>query len=158
MSKIQTGTLKQKAYSETRRVLRTGGRFIFNVWGQIEDNEFADTVTTALADVFPDDPPSFLPRTPHGYSNIDNIMLELSEAGFASTPSFETVTARSKAQSPLDPAIAYCQGTPLRNEIESRDGSLLEHATEVATEALSKRFGTGAIDGKIQGLVVVVEA
>jgi len=147
-----------KAYSETRRVLRKGGRFIFNVWDKIEDNEFADIVTTALADVFPDDPPSFLPRTPHGYSNIDKIMFELNEAGFASSPGFETVTARSKAQSPSEPAIAYCQGTPLRNEIESRDSSLLVHATEIATEALAKHFGTGAIDGKIQGITVVVEA
>jgi hypothetical protein len=56
------------------------------------------------------------------------------------------------------PAIAYCQGTPLRNEIESRDASLLEHATDVATAAVSERFGTGAVDGKIQGHVVSIRA
>lgn len=149
---------RKKAYSETRRVLRPGGRYVFNVWDQIEDNEFADTITAALMGVFPDDPPLFLSRTPHGYSDIDKIALELSEAGFISTPKFETVTFRSKAQSPSVPAIAYCQGTPLRNEIESRDSSLLEHATAIAAAALSKRFGSGAIDGKIQGHVVVVEA
>jgi SAM-dependent methyltransferase len=147
-----------KAYSETLRVLKPGGRYIFNVWDRIEDNEFADTVTTALMDVFPDDPPLFLPRTPHGYSNIDKIASELSEGGFTSKPSFETVTVRSRAKSPSVPAIAYCQGTPLRNEIENRDSSLLESATEVATAAISKRFGNGAIDGKIQGHVVTVEA
>jgi SAM-dependent methyltransferase len=147
-----------KAYSETLRVLKPGGRYIFNVWGKIEDNEFADTVTVALMNVFPDNPPLFLPRTPHGYSNFDEIAAELSEGGFTSTPSFETITVRSRAQSPSIPAIAYCQGTPLRNEIEARDSSLLEHATEIATVALSKRFGTGVIDGKIQGHVVTVEA
>jgi ubiquinone/menaquinone biosynthesis C-methylase UbiE len=147
-----------KAYSETRRILKPGGRYIFNVWDKIEDNEFADTVTTALVDVFPDDPPLFLPRTPHGYSNIDEIASELREGGFTSTPNFETVTARSRAQSPIIPAIAYCQGTPLRNEIENRDSSLLEHATEIATAALSERFGNSAIDGKIQGHVVTIEA
>ena len=147
-----------KAYSEALRVLKPGGRYIFNVWDQIEDNEFADTVTTALMKVFPDDPPLFLPRTPHGYSNIDEIASELSEGGFTSTPSFETVAVRSKANSPSVPAIAYCQGTPLRNEIENRDSSLLESATEIATAAISNRFGNGAIDGKIQGHVVTVEA
>jgi SAM-dependent methyltransferase len=47
---------KVKAFSEVRRVLQPGGIFIFNVWDRIEQNEFADEVTKALASVFPDDP------------------------------------------------------------------------------------------------------
>src|SRR5262245_60092378 len=58
---------KSKAFSEARRALRPGGVFIFNVWDRIAENEFADTVTTALESIFPDDPPRFLARTPHGY-------------------------------------------------------------------------------------------
>ena len=50
---------KQKAYREARRVLKPGGRFIFNVWDKIEHNEFADLVTTAVADMFPNDPRAF---------------------------------------------------------------------------------------------------
>src|SRR5712691_10858334 len=38
---------KSKAFAEARRVLRRGGVFIFNVWDQIRENEFADTVTSA---------------------------------------------------------------------------------------------------------------
>jgi ubiquinone/menaquinone biosynthesis C-methylase UbiE len=59
---------KSRAYSEARRVLRPGGVFIFNVWDRIEENEFADTVTAALELLFPEDPPHFLARTPHGYT------------------------------------------------------------------------------------------
>ena len=44
---------KVQGYKEARRVLRPGGRFLFNVWGHIEDNDFADVVTQALAGVFP---------------------------------------------------------------------------------------------------------
>jgi hypothetical protein len=51
------------------------------------------------------------------------------------------------------PAIAYCQGTPLRSEIEARDASGLEEATRHAREALASRFGTGAIEGKIRAIV-----
>src|SRR3984893_15439184 len=58
---------KQKAYQEARRVLKAGGHFIFNVWDRLENNEFADIVTTAVSEMFPDDPPRFLARTPHGY-------------------------------------------------------------------------------------------
>ena len=147
-----------KAYSETLRVLKPGGRFIFNVWDEISENEFADTVTASLAIVFPENPPLFLPRAPHGYSDIDKIASELEESGFAHPPSFETISTRSIANEPSIPAIAYCQGTPLRNEIENLDASLLEQATIIATTALAERFGEGTIDGKIQGHVVTILA
>ena len=147
-----------KAYSEALRVLKPGGRFHFSVWDEIKENEFADTVTEALAGIFPDDPPQFLPRTPYGYFNIDEVAADLRSGGFTNSPEIETVTARSQASGPSIPAIAICQGTPLRNEIESRNGSLLEHATDVATRALAERFGTGAVDGKIQAHVISVRA
>ena len=147
-----------KAYSEALRVLKPGGRFLFNVWDHIGENEFAYTVTEALASVFPADPPRFLARTPHGYSDIDEIESDLRKGGFTATPNVETMDARSKAPTPSMPAIAYCQGTPLRNEIEGRDGSLLKHATDVATAAVSERFGAGAVDGKIQGHIVSIRA
>jgi ubiquinone/menaquinone biosynthesis C-methylase UbiE len=57
---------RQLAYREAKRVLRSGGRFVFNTWDRIEENVFADDVTGALAEVFPGDPPRFLARTPHG--------------------------------------------------------------------------------------------
>jgi len=70
-------------YTEARRVLRPGGRFVFSVWDRIEENAFADDVTNAVAAVFPHDPPRFLARTPHGYHDIALIREELNRAGFA---------------------------------------------------------------------------
>ena len=145
-----------KAFSEARRVLRPGGRLLFNTWDRIEQNEFADLVTQALGSLFPDDPPRFLARTPHGYHDTAEIARELAAAGFH-TPSVETVTARSRAASAQGPAIGYCQGTPLRNEIEARDASRLMEATGAAATAIAAQFGQGAIDGKIQAFVVAAE-
>jgi len=147
---------KPTAFSEARRVLKRGGRLLFNVWDRIEDNEFADVVTTALASVFPHDPPRFLARTPHGYHDKDSIRRDLAKAGLTAPPEIFTVPARSRAQSCKSPAIAYCQGTPLRNEIESRDASRLAEATEVVAEAIGARFGRGFVDGKIQAHIVSV--
>jgi ubiquinone/menaquinone biosynthesis C-methylase UbiE len=144
---------KVAGYREARRVLRPGGRFLFNVWTEIADSEFADVVTEALAKVFPADPPRFLARTPHGYNNVGMIRGELAAAGFASV-AIETLEKSSKAASPRDPAVAYCQGTPLRNEIEARDASRLEEATRVAAEALASRFGNGPIEGRIKAHVI----
>jgi SAM-dependent methyltransferase len=148
---------KSKAFSEARRVLRPGGVFVFNVWDRIEENEFADTVTTALESLFPKDPPRFLARTPHGYCDRSTIGRDLANGGFTASPQISTVAARSRAESARVAAIAYCQGTPLRSEIEARDASRLSEATDVATEAIARRFGTAAVDGKIQALVVTIE-
>ena len=73
------------------------------------------------------------------------------------TPTFTTVTVRSRAESPRIPAVAYCQGTLLRNEIEARGSEQLAEATDIAAEAIAKRFGRGAIDGKLQAHVIAVE-
>lgn len=148
---------KAGAFAEARRILAPGGVFIFNVWDRIQDNEFADTVATALESVFPTDPPRFMVRVPHGYHEPVIIARDLSSAGFAAPPEVITVGARSRAQASRIPAVAYCQGTPLRNEIEARDRGRLDEATDVAAHAIARRFGPGAVDGKIQALVVTVQ-
>jgi SAM-dependent methyltransferase len=144
---------KVQGYKEARRVLKPGGLFLFSVWDRISENEFADIVTEALAALFPHDPPRFMARTPHGYHDVECIRAELNAAGFTDI-SFDAVDGRSKAPSPFDSAIAYCQGTPLRNEIEARDASRLEDATKQAAEALAHRFGRGAIEGRIRAFVI----
>jgi SAM-dependent methyltransferase len=145
---------KVRAFAESRRVLRKDGAFIFNVWDRIEDNEFADTVTQALQGVFPHDPPRFLARVPHGYHDEVRLIRDLDAAGFPRTPELVTVTADSRADSAHIAALAYCQGTPLRGEIEARDGSRLVQATDIATQAIARRFGQGPVVGKIQAHVV----
>ena len=144
---------KVQGYREARRLLKPGGRFLFNVWDRISENEFADTVTDALALLFPHDPPRFLARTPHGYYDADRIRAELEAAGFTDV-SIDSVKHTSKAPSPFDPAIAYCQGTPLRNEIEARNADRLQDATENAAEALRQRYGSGPVEGLIRAWVV----
>ncbi|QNP41707.1 class I SAM-dependent methyltransferase [Lysobacter solisilvae (ex Woo and Kim 2020)] len=147
---------KPQAFAQARRVLRPGGTLLFNVWDRIGENVFADTVTTALADVFPDDPPRFLARTPHGYFDTATIARDLARGGFTQPPRIDTVTLLARADHPRTVAVAYCEGTPLRNEIEARDTSRLAAATAAAETALARRFGSGAIEGRIQAHVVEV--
>ena len=146
---------KAKAYSEARRVLKPGGVFLFNVWDRIEENEFADTVTKALAAGL-----SAGSAALPGAHAAWLFRCRRHRAGPAARRIFSDgavryVAARSRAASARDPAVAYCQGTPLRNEIEAR-GSLSD-ATDAAERALRKQFGAGPVDGKIQAHVVAVE-
>jgi ubiquinone/menaquinone biosynthesis C-methylase UbiE len=144
---------KHRAYQEAHRVLRPGGRFIFNVWDRIEENEIADILTKALASLFPQNPPRFLARTPYAYFNTDIIEKELGAAGFTQIE-IATLAKRSRAESPRHPAIGLCQGTPLRGEIEALDKASLERATDAGAAAIAARFGSGAIEGKIRAHVI----
>ena len=147
---------KPRAVAEARRVLRPGGMLALAVWDRIEENDFACVVTAALATIFPHDPPRFMARTPHGYHDPAVIARDVASAGFEATPAIVTVAHRSRAATADMAALAYCQGTPLRNEIEARDASRLAEATEVAARAIARAFGPTDVDGKIQAHVVTV--
>lgn len=148
---------RTSAYREAKRVLRPGGHFLFNVWDRIEENVFADDVTNALAGMFPSDPPRFLVRTPHGYHDAELIRAELGGAGFSDVV-IETTTEESRASSPRVPAIAYCLGTPLRNEIEAREAGKLEAATDYVASVIADRHGSGEVAAKIQAHVILAAA
>ena len=130
---------------------------MFSVWDRIEENVFADDVTNALAEIFPDDPPRFLARTPHGYHDTAVIRRELEGAGFSGV-TIETRAEQSRASSPRIPAVAYCQGTVLRNEIEAREAGKLEAATNYAESAIADKHGRGEVAAKIQAHVIVAVA
>jgi ubiquinone/menaquinone biosynthesis C-methylase UbiE len=145
---------RPSGYREAKRVLKPGGSFLFNVWDRIEENVFANDVTQALATFFPDDPPRFLARTPHGYHDITLIRSDLAKAGFSEI-TIETVEAVSRAASALDAATAFCQGTPLRNEIEARGTDRLQAATDYAAAVIAQRHGSGEVAAKIQAHVIL---
>jgi SAM-dependent methyltransferase len=147
---------KVRAFAEAKRVLRPGGAFIFSVWDRLDENEFPDTVNRSMAVLFPQDPPQFVARVPHGYHDASLVSSDLAHGGFTRPPAFTTLTARSRAASPSIPAVAFCQGTPLRNEIEAR-GASLDEATAAATAAIASRFGAGAVDGKLSAHILMVE-
>ncbi len=144
---------KLRAFSEAYRVLKLGGRFLFNVWDRIEENEFADLVVQSVATLFPDDPPRFLARTPHGHHDTAPLEAQLRAVGFGMVTA-ETITRESAAPNALSVAVGYCQGTPMRNEIEAHDPNRLSEATDVAAAAIAKRFGSGPVTGKIRAHVI----
>lgn len=145
---------KRQAFTEAYRVLKPGGAFVFNVWDRIESNQFVHTVNNAVAEMFPESPPSFINTVPHGYYDPEVIAVDLALAGFKNFAHFETVTRFSYAPSARAAALAYCHGTPLHDEIKSRDANRVEEAVERATAALEKNFGRGPISGEIKAHIV----
>jgi ubiquinone/menaquinone biosynthesis C-methylase UbiE len=146
---------KEAGFREARRVLRPGGRLVFSVWDRIEANEATAALMAAVAALFPDDPPSFLARTPHGHHDAAAIVAALRRAGFAEVAT-EVVPQRGRADG-RDIAVGLCQGTPLRLEIDARDAGRLAEATDAATAALSRAFGTGVIDTALQAILFTAQ-
>jgi SAM-dependent methyltransferase len=130
------------AYREARRVLRPGGRFLFNVWDRLDRNPVSAAAAAAVASLFPDDPPRFFDRVPFGYHDRARIEADLSAAGFESVHA-ETV-AKTSLVDAGEAASGLCRGTPLRAEIEARDPARLDEATAAAAAALAPLDGREA--------------
>jgi ubiquinone/menaquinone biosynthesis C-methylase UbiE len=144
---------KQAAYREALRVLRQNGRFIFTVWDRLETNPLMDVADATVAGLFPEDPPHFLARTPCGYNDKATIEREVRAAGFTSV-TIEEVQREADVASATEPATGFCQGTPLRGEIEARAADGLVRATTAVAAALRKRFGDGPFRTSQQALLV----
>jgi SAM-dependent methyltransferase len=147
---------KGAAEREARRVLVPGGRFVFNVWDRLANNEVSLIVARAVEALYPEDPPRFFERTPFGYFDAAAIRAELQIAG-SHLIEIDTVACVSHAVSAEHVATGLCQGTPLRGEIEARNAGGLAAATAAATNALQARFGTGPFDNRMSALVVTAQ-
>ncbi|MBY5357495.1 methyltransferase domain-containing protein [Rhizobium leguminosarum] len=143
---------KLKAYSEAARVLRSGGRFLFSTWDSLSANDFARSVDECLANLFPFDPPDFLRRLPYSYFDIPLIKAQVSSAGFDAV-SCDRIELTSVAAA-HDIAVAFCQGTPLREEIERRAPARISEVVDAVTEQLESRHGVRPCGGMSAFVVV----
>jgi hypothetical protein len=140
-----------RAFQETRRVMKQGGRFVFSVLGPLQYNPVAACVQDALNAALPADPPHFLARRLHGYADHDTIDANLTTAGFTDAV-YTTVELPFTAPSAGDVALAYCCGTPLRSELADRTHG--DTVVQAVTLALTNRFGDGAIRSTMRAHIV----
>lgn len=144
---------RRRAYAEARRVLAARGRFLFNVWDAMSRHPVQQALGEVLAAMFPDDPPDFMARVPHGYHDVDRVASDLQAAGFGDV-AMDTVDKVTTAPSAETVATAFCQGTPWRAELEARRPGGLEAVTREAAEALGRRLGPGPITMPLRAIVV----
>jgi hypothetical protein len=141
------------AFREAYRVLKPGGQFVFNVWESVAKNPIVAATLTGLSRLYPQHPSWFLERTPCGYRETEVIRADLAAGGFSDCR-IETVTLRGCAASPMSPAIGFCQGSPMRAELEALDPTGLEAATIAAAAAIAEQFGEGAFETELCALVI----
>jgi SAM-dependent methyltransferase len=127
---------KAKSYREARRVLKTGGRYLFNVFDSLAFNPCPRVVAELLISTFKIDPPPFL-QVPYGYASIDPIVAALNDAEFHNVR-IDVVNLMSRVEDLPAFAAAFVLGSPLANQIRARGLDPLELIAPVES-ALQER-------------------
>ena len=120
-------------------------------WDVVATHEFAAALSTALDQVFPADPPTFVAAVPHGYPDPAVVVSDIRSAGFDEV-SLETITLRSPPASAADVAVGFCTGTPLRAAIEARAD--LASTTEQVADVMQGLLGTDPVTARMTAHVI----
>jgi hypothetical protein len=146
---------KREGFREALRVLRPGGRFLFNLWDRFEANLRSPLRIAArvVGSIVGRDPVSLMSPP---YYDDPVIQSDLAAAGFVDVQ-IERVIQPSCAASPRDAATITCHGSMLRAAIETYDASRFEEITDRVAEKLLSEFGTGAVEGATQALLVTAQ-
>ncbi len=129
---------KTESYREAARVLKPGGRYVFNVWSAMSENPFSETAHKTAEQFFPDDPPGFY-KVPFHYGDPDGVRADLAAAGWTDI-CHETVRLNKPIVDPEKFATALVYGNPLIDEIRERGGVDPDAVVAEMLSALRSRF------------------
>lgn len=124
---------KVQGFREARRVLRSGGVLLANVWHSLEANPVAGAIHATVARLFPADPPRFM-EIPYGYHDSARIRADMAEAGWSDVQ-LADVCLQSLGPAAADFAAGFARGSPLSHELAARDADV-DSVTHALTEAL----------------------
>jgi ubiquinone/menaquinone biosynthesis C-methylase UbiE len=146
---------KEKSFREANRVLKNGGRYIFNTWESVEKNPRIDLMWKVIYEVFGNESPDFFQKGPHSFYDKSEIEKLLLNAGFRNV-SIETVAKTSKYNQPDDLINGFIDGSPLTNFLKDKDQQLQKNLRKRLQDELNEQdkvFGS-----TVPCLALVVEA
>lgn len=141
---------------EAHRVLRRGGRFLFNVWDSLEQNPLGRIAHETIIGFFEKDPPTFY-QIPFGYHDHEEIRRVLEVAGFHDVriDALDKVSGMMRAE---EVAVGLVHGNPVSVAIAERDPALLPAITAAVATALEKHFGGSTFRAPMRAIAVQARA
>jgi ubiquinone/menaquinone biosynthesis C-methylase UbiE len=140
---IQFGVMffpdRPAAYAEARRVLKRNGAMIFNVWGAMSANPFAEIANATAIKFFPDNPPKFY-LTPFGYADIQRVYADLKAGGFGEV-SHDVVRVQQPVADWRHFAQGAIYGNPMIVDIQASTTVKADDMVEAIASDLEARLG-----------------
>jgi len=130
---------KPAAFLEAGRVLRSGGTYLFNIWGSMSENPYSEIADDVGAQFFPDNPPGFY-KVPFGYSDPRIVMADMKAGGLCDVQ-YEILAFDKDAVDWAPFARGLVFGNPFIDEINNRGGVDPEAVEQAILSALRERFG-----------------
>lgn len=142
---------KPAAFSEARRVCKPGATFLFNVWGAMEANPFAEIAHGAANRFFPTNPPQFF-MTPFGYADVARVRADLAEAGWREI-GHEIVRIRQEVRDWTHFAQGAVNGNPMIVEIQASQTVKADDMVAAIAGELERRFGKAPAHLPLEAIV-----
>jgi ubiquinone/menaquinone biosynthesis C-methylase UbiE len=142
---------KRKGLQEMYRVLKAGGKLIFNTWDKLENLPAVQLGRKVIDSFFETDPPEFynIPFSMHDEHELRTLMLE---AGFKNI-SISLVKKEGVSPSAANLARGMVEGSPMYVSIIERDAALVEPMKEKVEKELGEKFGNNPLTCNLQAWV-----
>lgn len=142
---------KLKGLQEAHRVLKPGGKIIFNTWDNVENNPAIHEGRKIIESYFGDDPPVFynVPFSIHDENELQTIM---KDAGFKNIKT-SLVKKDGISDRAADLAIGMVEGNPIFLSITEKDPSLIEPIEKHVEKVLAEKFGDKPLKSKLQAWI-----
>ena len=147
---------KPLAMREARRVLKPGGKLVYNTWDSFARNAFARITHEALGRAFPADPPTFY-LVPFGDHDPGEHRARVEAAGFRDV-TVEGVAVESTAESAEYLAVGLVRGNPISIADSERGKLTLEEVERRLAEALRAELGDRPLRCGLHAWVVTATA
>lgn len=142
---------REKGLQEAYRVLRPGGKLIFNTWNRVETNEAIHEGRLIIESYF-EDPPVFY-NVPFSMFNEKGLIDLITERGFKNVKA-TLVKKEGVSPSAADLARGMVEGNPVYLAILERDPSLINVIKEHIRKVVAEKFGDKPLKSPLEAWVV----